>query len=98
MSLIETIDLHNVKGSSLGGTREDKSQVNLHLRLGRVLNKNAAQCRFVLVATGLAPAFALVPAELALRVAQRRPARDTSLRTGVPDHSGNAAKGHLHAN
>jgi hypothetical protein len=62
MSLIETIDLHNVKeaawrgGEFAFGKRE-------------VLNKIAAQCRFVLVATEQAPGFALGTAGLA---AERR--------------------------
>jgi hypothetical protein len=70
--------------------------VNLHL--GEVLNKNAAQCRFVLAAAQQAPAFALGTAGLAAETSVATPALGylpSNRSTGSLRY---AANGHLQAN
>ena len=55
--------------------------------IGVVLNKNAAQCRFVVVATEQAPGFALGTAGLAAESRAATPGLGNCLRAGV-EHSG----------
>ena len=97
MSLIETINLHNVKKAAWRVARQDNKHVEFAFGIGEVLNTVAAQCRFVLVATEQAQVSRLCLPDWPLRAAQRRltgdlpPNRSTwSLRY--------AASGHLRVN